>query len=115
MDISIEEQFDLRDVERTLRKCKQFLRFVQENLTVTRIKKELGDEQHLFLPIYLGEDPKFYQWSSRSLQNIFVVIFRFLHKSYPDINRLNLNTKHSEKIREWNVEFPKYLNISTEE
>src|ERR1700722_17828693 len=52
-EISIEEQFDINDMEWTMSKCKRFLQFVQKNSNATSIKKEPGDENHLFLPKYL--------------------------------------------------------------
>jgi|SRR6266498_6065650 len=125
MDISIAEQFDINNEEWIMGKCKRFLRFIQENSTATRIEKELGDENHLFLPKYLNksqidfaardtklvEDRKFYEWESKDLDDIFVVIFRFLHEHYPDMNRFELRNKHNEKISEWDNEYPKYLKV----
>ena|SRR5256885_7273394 len=97
MDIIIKEQFDIDDVGWTKDKCKRFLRFVQKNKK-TRIKKEPGDENHLFLPKYLKlKKEKFYEWKSKDLNNIFVAIFRFLHKYYPEMNSLELQTNHGEK------------------
>ncbi|RIA80683.1 hypothetical protein C1645_838275 [Glomus cerebriforme] len=105
MDIPIEQQFDINDKEWTRNKCRRFLRFVQKDLTSSRIEKEPGDENRLFLPKYfklvVDKDREFYKWKSKELFNIFVAIFRFLHEYYPDINRLELHTNHSEKINEW--------------
>ncbi|CAG8637455.1 10894_t:CDS:2 [Funneliformis mosseae] len=109
MDISLDEQFDIKNVDWTLSKCKKFLRFVQEKPTETRIKKEPGDGSHLFLPMYLGKGREFYKWDSKNLHDIFVAIFRFLQKYYYDLSRLNLKALHSEQISKWKVEFPKYL------
>ncbi|CAG8581039.1 16748_t:CDS:2 [Funneliformis mosseae] len=109
MDISLDEQFDIKNLDWTYSKCKKFLRFIQDNQNVTLFEKEPGDEEHLFLPMYLGNNRKIYKWDSKNLHDIFVAIFRFLQSYYPDLGRLNLKTIHDEKIREWNVKLPEYL------
>lgn len=110
-DKFIAEQFDINDEEWTINKCKQFLRFIQEKPTNTRIEKEKDDENHIFLPKYIKtvneNGKKFYEWKSDELDDIFVAIFQFLNKYYPDINKLQLQTKHSEKIREREIEYPR--------
>ncbi|CAI2176964.1 8740_t:CDS:2, partial [Funneliformis geosporum] len=103
------EEFDIKNEEWTLRKCKHLLRFVQENKDETQLKKEPGDGDHWFLPTYLGNDSENYKWNLENLDNIFVAICRFLQSYYPDISRLNLDTRHNEKISEWSVEFEKYI------
>ncbi|PKC06794.1 hypothetical protein RhiirA5_377562 [Rhizophagus irregularis] len=113
-DKFIAEQFDINDIndeEWTMNKCKQFLRFIQENPTNTRIEKEKDDENHIFLPKYIKtvneNGKKFYEWKSSELDDIFEAIFQFLDKYYPDINKLRLQTKHDEKISEWEIKYPK--------
>ncbi|CAG8497533.1 15963_t:CDS:2 [Funneliformis caledonium] len=97
MDVSLDEQFDINNVDWTLSKCKKFLRLVQEKPTETRIKKEPGDGSHLFLPMYLGKGREFYKWDSKNLHDIFVAIFRFLQKYYHDLSWLNLKALHKDK------------------
>src|ERR1044071_4970436 len=112
MDIpKIEEQFDVNNKEWTMGECKRLLRFIQNDPTTTCMSRIEKEPNHLFLPKYLklSEDKRFYEWKLKDLNNIFVAIFQFLHKYYPDMNRLELRTKHSEKIGEWNMEYPKYL------
>ncbi|PKY21918.1 hypothetical protein RhiirB3_525383 [Rhizophagus irregularis] len=86
-DKFIAEQFDINDIndeEWTMNKCKQFLRFIQENPTNTRIEKEKDDENHIFLPKYIKtvneNGKKFYEWKSSELDDIFEAIFQFLDK-----------------------------------
>ncbi|RGB35493.1 hypothetical protein C1646_699475 [Rhizophagus diaphanus] len=94
-----------------MNKCKQFLRFIQEKPINTRIEKEKDDENHIFLPKYIkivnGNGKKFYEWKSEDLDDIFEAIFQFLDKYYPAINKLQLKTKHNEKISEWEIEYPR--------
>jgi hypothetical protein len=114
MDTFIAEQFDINDKYWTMNKCKQFLRFIQENPIDTRIEKESNDENHIFLPKYLKSvidknDRKFYEWKLKELDDIFVAIFQFLDRYYPDIYRYSLQTKNGEKTKEWEIEYPMLL------
>jgi hypothetical protein len=113
MDISIAEQFDINDKEWSLRKCKQFLKFIQIHPTATSIEKEPSDENHVFLPKYfksvVDKTKKVYKWKSKELDDIFIAIFRFLHEYYPEINKYQLNTTHNEKISQWNNNYPKNI------
>ncbi|RIA87045.1 hypothetical protein C1645_807493 [Glomus cerebriforme] len=120
MDISIAEQFEIENELWTMYKCKRFLRFIQQSPDATRIKIEQDDEKHKFLPKYfkLVNSRKHYEWKSKDLHDIFVAIFRFLYQYYPELNELNrmkLQTKHDEKINEWNIKYPKYLENKDKE
>ncbi|GBC32297.1 hypothetical protein GLOIN_2v1480011 [Rhizophagus irregularis DAOM 181602=DAOM 197198] len=109
-DKFVAEQFDINDEEWTINKCKQFLRFIQEKPTNTRIEMEKNDENHIFLPKYIKavneNGKKFYEWKSEELDDIFEAIFQFLNKYYPDINKFQLQTNHDEKISEWKIKYP---------
>ncbi|GBC05121.1 hypothetical protein RclHR1_06040012 [Rhizophagus clarus] len=114
MDISIAEQFDINDKEWSLRKCKQFLKFVQIHPSATSIDKEPNDENHVFLPKYLksvvDKTKKVYKWKSKELDDIIIAIVRFLHEYYPDINKYQLNANHNEKISQWNKNYSKNID-----